>query len=153
MGLLPFRVWQLYDAMVDALDEGSKDKFLCAAGTLAHYIGDSCQPLHISYLHHGDPDHPVTRIVKHTRGKKAGTSDTVNDSANVHEDYEQTMFRNDTGETVKTKLEAQLNRMTRSARSVCLSCMADQFVFLVTEQADRGLVARRNAMADRKSVV
>jgi hypothetical protein len=115
MGLLPFRVWQLYDAMVDALDEGSKDKFLCAAGTLAHYIGDSCQPLHISYLHHGDPDHPVTRIVKHTRGKKAGTSDTVNDSANVHEDYEQTMFRNDTGETVKTKLEAQLNRMTRSA--------------------------------------
>ena len=59
MGLLPFRVWQLYDAMVAALDqpEPSQDKFLCAAGTLAHYIGDSCQPLHISYLHHGDPEH------------------------------------------------------------------------------------------------
>jgi hypothetical protein len=113
MGLLPFRVWQLYDAMVDALDEGSKDKFLCAAGTLAHYIGDSCQPLHISYLHHGDPEHPVTRMVKHTRGKKAGTSDPVNDSANVHEDYEQTMFRNDTGETVKTKLKERLKRAPR----------------------------------------
>lgn len=108
MGLLPFRVWQLYDAMVEALDEGLKDKFLCAAGTLAHYVGDSCQPLHISYLHHGDPDNPVTRTIKHTRGKKAGTSDPVNDSANVHEDYEQTMFRNDTGGIVKTKLQGRL---------------------------------------------
>jgi hypothetical protein len=113
MGLLPFRVWQLYDAMVAALDKGSKDEFLCAAGTLAHYVGDSCQPLHISYLHHGDPDHPVMRIVKHTRGKKAGTSDPVNDSANVHEDYEQTMFRNDTGETVKKKLQEKMKGSPR----------------------------------------
>jgi hypothetical protein len=113
MGLLPFRVWQLYDAMVAALEEGSKDKFLCAAGTLAHYVGDSCQPLHISYLHHGDPDNPVTRIVKHTKGKKAGTSEPVNDSANVHEDYEQTMFRNDTGGTVKRELQERLKGQSR----------------------------------------
>jgi hypothetical protein len=111
MGLLPFRVWQLYYAMVDALNGKGKEKdrkvaFLCAAGTLAHYIGDSCQPLHISYLHHGDPDNFVTKTVNHVRGKKAGTSEEVNVSQNVHEDYEQTMFRNDTGETVKTRLSA-----------------------------------------------
>ena len=29
--------------------------FLCAAGCLAHYVGDACQPLHISRLHHGQP--------------------------------------------------------------------------------------------------
>jgi hypothetical protein len=114
MGLLPFRVWQLYDAMVDALGKGLKDDFLCAAGTLAHYVGDSCQPLHISYLHHGDPDNPVTKTVTHTRGKKAGTTEEVNVSANVHEDYEQTMFQKDTGVTVKAQLQERLKTLPRA---------------------------------------
>jgi hypothetical protein len=109
MGLLPFRVWQLYNAMVDGLKAKDKVAFLSAAGTLAHYIGDSCQPLHISYLHHGDPDNFVTKTVNHTRGKKAGTSEEVNVSQGVHEDYEQTMFRNDAGEKVKTKLIAAID--------------------------------------------
>jgi hypothetical protein len=39
-------------AVVDALREGHKDEFLCTAGTLAHYVGDRYQSLHISYLHH-----------------------------------------------------------------------------------------------------
>lgn len=93
MGLLPFRVWQIYDAMVDFVKNGERDKFVCAAGVLAHYVGDACQPLHISFLHHGDPDHPVTRTVTHERGKKAGESEDQNLSSGVHEDYEQTMFR------------------------------------------------------------
>lgn len=108
MGLLPFRVWQLYTAMVDAIQKQDRVAFLCAAGTLAHYIGDSCQPLHISYLHHGDPVNFVTKSLTHTTGKNAGTTEDVNLSFNVHEDYEQTMFRNDTGEEVKTKLTAAL---------------------------------------------
>jgi len=58
-GLLPFRVWQIYDAMVDSLRAGRMDEFVCAAGILSHYVGDSCQPLHISYRFNGDPDHPV----------------------------------------------------------------------------------------------
>ena len=120
MGLLPFRVWQLYDAMVAALNGKGKEAdrkiaFLCAAGTLAHYIGDSCQPLHISYLHHGDPDDFVTKTVNHVKGKKAGTSEEVNVSQGVHEDYEQTMFRNDTGETVKEKLAAAVKGYTPKA--------------------------------------
>lgn len=57
-GALPFRVWQIYDEMVKYLDdENGADVvgFLCAAGCLAHYVGDACQPLHVSELHHGRP--------------------------------------------------------------------------------------------------
>ncbi|VTU39219.1 hypothetical protein [Variovorax sp. PBL-E5] len=54
-GALPFRVAQLYGIMVDAVHRGALDEFVCAAGVLAHYSGDACQPLHVSYLHHGLP--------------------------------------------------------------------------------------------------
>lgn len=53
-GLLPFRVWQIFDAMVDALENDSLSGFIGAAGVLAHYVGDACQPLHVSMLHDGD---------------------------------------------------------------------------------------------------
>jgi len=46
MGSLPFRVWQVFDAMVAARTAGKKTAFLCAAGILSHYVGDACQPLH-----------------------------------------------------------------------------------------------------------
>jgi hypothetical protein len=52
-GAVPFRVWQLYRAMVDAIKRGDADEFIGTAGVLAHYVGDSCQPLHISILNHG----------------------------------------------------------------------------------------------------
>ena len=55
-GALPFRVWQMYKQMIASLGEGKVEEFLVAGGTMAHYVGDACQPLHISYLHHGaDP--------------------------------------------------------------------------------------------------
>lgn len=57
-GALPFRVWQLYNAMVDAVKKKEIAKYICAAGILAHYVGDACQPLHVSHLHHGRPGHP-----------------------------------------------------------------------------------------------
>src|SRR5262249_66248 len=41
------------DEMVASLKRGRRGAFLCAAGILAHYLGDACQPLHISHLHHG----------------------------------------------------------------------------------------------------
>jgi hypothetical protein len=118
MGLLPFRVWQLYDAMVEFVKAGQRDEFICAAGTLAHYMGDACQPLHISFLHHGDPDNPVTKTVEHTRGKKAGTSEEVNVSQGVHEDYEQTMFKGQQGETMKTRLQTALGRSSANGALV-----------------------------------
>ena len=52
-GTLPFRIWQIYDAMVDAARRGEPGDFVCAAGILAHYVGDACQPLHMSQYHHG----------------------------------------------------------------------------------------------------
>jgi hypothetical protein len=54
-GALPFRVWQMYRQMIKSLDNGDVDEFLVAGGTMAHYVGDACQPLHISFLHHGHP--------------------------------------------------------------------------------------------------
>jgi len=59
-GLLPFRVWQVFKRLREIvgsnLDEKEKaDQIIAGMGILAHYIGDSCQPLHSSYLTHGDP--------------------------------------------------------------------------------------------------
>jgi hypothetical protein len=55
-GLLPFRVWQFFNAMVDALEAHSINEFVCAAGVMAHYVGDACQPLHGSVLANGFKD-------------------------------------------------------------------------------------------------
>lgn len=57
-GALPFRVWQMYVQMIASLRSNKPPaekiaEFVCAAGTMAHYVGDACQPLHVSYLHHG----------------------------------------------------------------------------------------------------
>jgi hypothetical protein len=57
-GALPFRVWQLYEEMVEFVKQGKLAEFICAGGVLCHYVGDACQPLHVSRLHHGRPDHP-----------------------------------------------------------------------------------------------
>jgi hypothetical protein len=55
-GLLPFRVWQFFDAMKGFLTAGDPEQFLCAAGLLSHYVGDACQPLHGSIYADGDPE-------------------------------------------------------------------------------------------------
>jgi hypothetical protein len=58
LGALPFRVWQAFNAMVEALNAPNGPDFLayvCVAGCMAHYVGDACQPLHVSRLHHGFP--------------------------------------------------------------------------------------------------
>ena len=88
-GLLPFRVWQIYDSMVQFVKANKKTEFVCAAGILAHYIGDACQPLHISYLHDGDPLQASTHTVHH----RDGTTDDKNVAlgAGVHSAYEDAM--------------------------------------------------------------
>lgn len=66
-GALPFRVWQMYNQMVAAVNAGSLAEFICAGGTLAHYVGDACQPLHVSHLHHGrTPDEKDVHSVYET---------------------------------------------------------------------------------------
>ena len=68
-GALPFRVWQMYKLMVEFLKNKQVEEFVCVGGLMSHYVGDACQALHISYLHHGH-----------------NSSET-----NVHADYESNM--------------------------------------------------------------
>ncbi|MGO4298865.1 S1/P1 Nuclease [Leifsonia sp. RAF41] len=61
-GLLPFRVWQFFDEMVAAVTAKDLARFVAAAGLLAHYVGDACQPLHGSMLADGLPDGTGTGV-------------------------------------------------------------------------------------------
>lgn len=54
-GILPFRVWQVYQEIVRIVKTKNVAEIVAAMGILAHYIGDSCQPLHGSYLTNGHP--------------------------------------------------------------------------------------------------
>lgn len=47
-GALPLRVWQIFAQIVEFAKTGDGARFLTAAGCLAHYLGDACQPLHSS---------------------------------------------------------------------------------------------------------
>jgi hypothetical protein len=89
-GLLPFRVWQIFNAMVKYAATNKPAEFVCAAGTLTHYIGDACQPLHISYLHDGDPERKVRYRIK--QGERAGEIEMRTYGAGVHTGYEDTMI-------------------------------------------------------------
>lgn len=53
---LAFRAAFIYEQMIEFLKAGKAAEFLAAVGILAHYIEDSCCSLHLSYMHHGDPD-------------------------------------------------------------------------------------------------
>lgn len=55
-GLLPFRIWQFFDAMKAAVGQKDYASYVAAAGILAHYVGDACQPLHGSVLADGYAD-------------------------------------------------------------------------------------------------
>jgi len=57
-GALPFRAWEVYNLLVAYARDAKLAEFICAAGCVGHYLGDACQPLHVSYLHHGHPDNP-----------------------------------------------------------------------------------------------
>lgn len=81
-GALPFRVWQGYDEMVAALRANDILRFVCVAGCMAHYVGDACEPLHVSRLHHGDP------------------KDATSVSKKVHSVYETQMLNDHAAEVV-----------------------------------------------------
>jgi hypothetical protein len=89
-GLLPFRVWQIFDAMSGYARDGKAGQFVCAGGVLAHYVGDACQPLHISYMHNGDPLQTVEHVI--TRGKNEGKVVERMLGEGVHAAYEDDMI-------------------------------------------------------------
>jgi hypothetical protein len=95
-GLLPFRVWQFFDAMKGFAAAGDVNSFVCAAGIVSHYVGDACQPLHISYMFDGDPADTVKGI-KHDRQLGNVPAD-VPRAAGVHAAYEDNMVNRHTPE-------------------------------------------------------
>jgi hypothetical protein len=88
-GLLPFRVWQFFDAMADLARKKDLAGFVCAAGLVSHYVGDACQPLHGSRLADGYADQPTT-VIKHHRDKP-DTTETSHVGAGVHSAFETNM--------------------------------------------------------------
>jgi S1/P1 Nuclease len=54
-GILPFRVWHVWQEIVRIVKTKNVAEIVAAMGILGHYVGDSCQPLHGSYLTNGDP--------------------------------------------------------------------------------------------------
>jgi hypothetical protein len=119
-GLLPFRVWQFFDEMVDALSQRKPDltRFIGAAGICSHYVGDACQPLHISHLHDGEPE----KDGKPGRGK------------GVHTAYEDKMLRQHSVQLLalidkKLKQAAKLKAPTNGQQAANLTVALMQRTF------------------------
>jgi hypothetical protein len=93
-GCLPFRVWQLWEAMVRYLKAGDVGHFVGTAGVLAHYVGDASQPLHCSYLHHGVPPMKVVNGRKYPVRKKSPEFEAFKKTAaaDIHALYEERML-------------------------------------------------------------
>lgn len=93
-GALPFRVWQIWDAMVQYLSDGDVMHFVAAAGVLAHYIGDASQPLHCSFMHHGIPPMKTVHGRKYPlpRDSQQFKDFKKTPAADIHGIYEQTML-------------------------------------------------------------
>jgi hypothetical protein len=99
-GILPFRVWQSFLVMKNSLKKGDALSFLTAAGIVSHYVGDACQPLHISASHDGFPDEKEQQLVrvrpdKNTLGPDGKPNTlkvmSVPKGAGVHAAFEDTM--------------------------------------------------------------
>jgi len=77
--------------MVEFAEAGKIAEFVCAAGILSHYVGDACQPLHISYMFDGDPADAEKQ--KQKDPKTGEMVDVMVPLAHgVHSSYEDTMI-------------------------------------------------------------
>lgn len=77
-GILPFRVWQIFLQMVKYVSEGNTAGFIASSGILAHYVGDACQPLHISYMFNGIPSSGKGEAKKGEGVHEAFEADMIN---------------------------------------------------------------------------
>jgi hypothetical protein len=102
-GTLPFRVWQMWEEMVEWLRAKDWRRFLCTAGTLAHYVGDACQPLHASHLHHG----------RGPSNRKDFKKFKTTRAADIHAIYEQNLF-----EVRAAEMMSKINATLKATPSV-----------------------------------
>ncbi len=88
-GLLPFRVQQFYEGMVKDLKKAQPDfaRFVCAAGIVSHYVGDACQPLHVSSWFNGD----TSQMIDNPKKGKPNQPDKIPLGSGVHGAYEDDM--------------------------------------------------------------
>ena len=110
LGIICFRVWQIFDYMVAAK---KPEEFIFAAGVLAHYVGDGCQPLHSSYMADGNTEDNKTVMYTPPRGgskhpKGIPYPKTINPGNGVHVAYEDTMVDDNIADIMK-KLKAILD--------------------------------------------
>jgi hypothetical protein len=133
-GALPFRVWQIWEAMVDYLKKGDVLRFVAAGGVMAHYVGDASQPLHCSYLHHGVPPmhkvggrkYPVPRESKEFQEFKKTRE------AKIHAIYEEGMLEVDAAgalaavdEELETPRAVQVDRSGHGAAKAIIALMSE----------------------------
>lgn len=148
-GCLPFRVWQFFLEMKDAAEKKDIARFVCAAGTMAHYIGDACQPLHISRMFDGDPDdtEPVMK-----RNRDTGEMERVDQprAAGVHSSYEKDMVERHVFEIIKglTGISASDDDLLANGSEAAVAVVAlmrDTFANTPPEK----IVRRFQALKDR----
>jgi hypothetical protein len=110
-GCLPFRVWQIWEAMVKYLKEHDLKRFVAAAGILAHYVGDASQPLHCSYMHHGVPpmQNHEGRCYPYRHDDNEYAEYKKSRTAKIHGIYEETMLEIDPAEALE-KVNQALRR-------------------------------------------
>lgn len=98
-GTLPFRVWQLWELMVDSVQKDDIIRYVTAAGIMAHYVGDASQPLHGSFMHHGrGPTKKVISGIEFPFRHEDPEYDVFHDSpaGKIHAIYEQQMLEIET---------------------------------------------------------
>src|SRR5262249_55862036 len=78
-GSVPFRVRQIFEEMVARVKSRDREGYLCAAGILAHYAGDACQPLHgtIHFNDEGCHSPYETAMLSRHRGDLIGVVKTA----------------------------------------------------------------------------
>jgi len=118
-GVLPFRVWQIWEAMVQYLADADVLRFFAAAGVLAHYVGDASQPLHCSYMHHGIPPMRTVHGRKYPVPKDSDEFAAFKETreAKIHGLYEETMLEVDTA-TVLSEVDANLSSTSSPKLSI-----------------------------------
>jgi hypothetical protein len=90
-GALPFRVWQIFAQIVEFAQNGDGASFLAAAGCLAHYVGDACQPLHSSQ--HSDGLNGATTGVHSTYEDNMVDAHADDIAAGIHDAIKNLSFK------------------------------------------------------------
>lgn len=132
-GILPFRVWQFFERMKDYAAR-DPEKFIAAAGALAHYVGDSSQPLHGSTMSDGIPAEEPDIPRDSTRKDKQGNKLPAFRGEGIHSMYETQMVNMAAHkgllfDEIRKNLDGdhglQLVKDGRGAAVATLKCMRD----------------------------